>query len=70
MPGSRRDYKNSVDEGVTFLFNRQPVEIIGNGKVEGVKVVETRLGKPDAQRSARGRERPGHGAGHSPPTRW
>jgi glutamate synthase (NADPH/NADH) small chain len=49
MPGSRRDYKNSVEEGVTFLFNRQPVEIIGNGKVEGVKVVETRLGKPDAR---------------------
>jgi len=54
MPGSRRDYKNSVEEGVTFLFNRQPVEIIGNGKVEGVKVVETRLGKPDA----RGRRSP------------
>src|SRR5690606_42019565 len=34
MPGSRRDYKNSVEEGVTFLFNRQPIEIIGNGKVE------------------------------------
>ena len=29
MPGSRRDYKNSQEEGVTFLFNRQPVEIVG-----------------------------------------
>jgi glutamate synthase (NADPH/NADH) small chain len=46
MPGSRRDYKNSVEEGVTFIFNSQPVEIVGNGKVEGVKVVETRLGPP------------------------
>lgn len=46
MPGSRRDYKNSKEEGVTFLFNRQPVEIVGNGKVEGVKVVQTRLGAP------------------------
>jgi glutamate synthase (NADPH/NADH) small chain len=46
MPGSRRDYKNSVEEGVTFLFNQQPIEIVGNGKVEGVKVVETRLGAP------------------------
>ena len=46
MPGSRRDYKNSVEEGVTFFFNSQPVEIVGNGKVEGVKVVETRLGPP------------------------
>jgi len=25
------------------------VEIVGNGKVEGVKLVETRLGKPDAK---------------------
>jgi glutamate synthase (NADPH/NADH) small chain len=46
MPGSRRDYKNSREEGVRFLFNRQPIEIIGNGRVEGVRVVETRLGAP------------------------
>jgi glutamate synthase (NADPH/NADH) small chain len=46
MPGSRRDYKNSVEEGVTFLFNQQPIEIVGNGKVEGVRVVGTRLGAP------------------------
>jgi glutamate synthase (NADPH) small chain len=46
MPGSRRDYKNSREEGCTFLFNRQPVEILGTDRVEGVKVVETRLGAP------------------------
>jgi glutamate synthase (NADPH) small chain len=46
MPGSRRDYKNSKEEGVTFLFNRQPVEIVGTERVEGVKLVETRLGPP------------------------
>ena len=46
MPGSRRDYKNSKEEGVAFLFNRQPVEIIGSDRVEGVKLVETRLGAP------------------------
>jgi glutamate synthase (NADPH) small chain len=46
MPGSRRDYKNSKEEGVTFLFNRQPVEIVGEDRVEGVKVVQTRLGAP------------------------
>ena len=46
MPGSRRDYKNSRDEGVRFLFNRQPVAIRGNGAVSGVEVVETRLGAP------------------------
>jgi glutamate synthase (NADPH/NADH) small chain len=46
MPGSRRDYKNSKEEGVTFLFNRQPVEIIGADWVEGVKLVQTQLGPP------------------------
>ena len=30
MPGSRRDYKNSKEEGVEFLFNRQPIEIVGS----------------------------------------
>jgi glutamate synthase (NADPH/NADH) small chain len=49
MPGSRRDYKNSREEGVEFLFNRQPIEILGSERVEGVKLVETRLGAPDAR---------------------
>lgn len=48
MPGSRREVKNAREEGVNFLFNRQPVEIIGDGKVEGIKVVETQMGEPDA----------------------
>ncbi|HUR41814.1 MAG TPA: FAD-dependent oxidoreductase, partial [Verrucomicrobiae bacterium] len=47
MPGSRREVANAKEEGVEFLFNRQPVEIVGNGKVEAVKFVETRLGAPD-----------------------
>jgi glutamate synthase (NADPH) small chain len=47
MPGSRRDYKNSKEEGVTFLFNKQPIEIVGSDRVQGVKLVETRLGEPD-----------------------
>jgi glutamate synthase (NADPH) small chain len=46
MPGSRRDYKNSKEEGVIFLFNKQPIEIVGSDRVEGVKMVETRLGPP------------------------
>jgi glutamate synthase (NADPH/NADH) small chain len=54
MPGSRRDFKNSKEEGVEFLFNRQPVEIIGSTHVEGVKVVQTRLGAP----GPRGRRMP------------
>lgn len=47
MPGSRKEVQNAKEEGVQFLFNRQPVEIIGDGKVEGIKVVETRMGEPD-----------------------
>ena len=54
MPGSRREVSNAREEGVRFLFNRQPVEIIGDGKVEGVRLVETRLGEPDAK----GRRKP------------
>lgn len=46
MPGSRRDYKNSREEGVEFLFNRQPVALVGTDRVEGVRLVETRLGPP------------------------
>ncbi len=54
MPGSVREVANAKEEGVQFLFNRQPVAIVGEGKVEGVKVVETRLGEPDEN----GRRRP------------
>ena len=54
MPGSRREVKNAKEEGVQFLFNRQPVGIVGDGKVEGVKVVTTELGEPDEN----GRRRP------------
>lgn len=49
MPGSRKEVKNAKDEGVRFLFNRQPIAIVGDGKVEGIKVIETRLGEPDAK---------------------
>jgi len=49
MPGSRRDYRNSREEGVEFLFNRQPIEIVGAERVQGVKLVETALGAPDAR---------------------
>ncbi|MDN3516801.1 FAD-dependent oxidoreductase [Aquisalimonas lutea] len=54
MPGSRREVYNAKEEGVRFLWNRQPVEVVGDGKVEGVKVVTTQLGAPDE----RGRQRP------------
>ena len=54
MPGSMKEVENAIEEGVDFQFNRQPVEIVGDGKVEGIKVVSTRLGEADEQ----GRRRP------------
>ncbi len=47
MPGSKREVANAKEEGVQFLWNRQPLEIVGEGKVEGVKVARTELGLPD-----------------------
>ncbi|ODN68259.1 FAD-dependent oxidoreductase [Methylophaga muralis] len=55
MPGSRREVNNAREEGVEFMWNRQPIEIVGDGnKVTGVKVVTTAMGEPDE----RGRRRP------------
>lgn len=54
MPGSRKEVENAREEGVKFLFNRQPIAIIGEGKVEGVKVVRTQMGEPDEK----GRRKP------------
>lgn len=47
MPGSRREVKHAREEGVRFHFNLQPIEILGDKQVEGVKFVATRLGEPD-----------------------
>jgi len=55
MPGSRREVKNSKEEGIEFLFNRQPLEIVGDKDgVKGVKVIETQLGSAGSD----GRRRP------------
>ncbi|MFT4255446.1 MAG: FAD-dependent oxidoreductase [Pseudoxanthomonas sp.] len=51
MPGSAREVANAREEGVRFLFNRQPLAIQNDdaGNVIGVEVVETKLGEPDAR---------------------
>ncbi|OUD13774.1 FAD-dependent oxidoreductase [Thioflexithrix psekupsensis] len=54
MPGSKREVANAKEEGVQFLWNRQPIGIIGEQQAEAVKVVRTELGPPDA----RGRRSP------------
>jgi glutamate synthase (NADPH/NADH) small chain len=47
MPGSRREVQNAKEEGVEFEFNIQPIDIVGDDKVAGVKIVKTQLGEPD-----------------------
>ncbi|MCL1036945.1 FAD-dependent oxidoreductase [Shewanella submarina] len=55
MPGSRREVQNAKEEGVEFLFNRQPVAIkTKDGLVTGLECVETQLGEADES----GRRRP------------
>ncbi|MCS4532827.1 FAD-dependent oxidoreductase [Neisseria montereyensis] len=57
MPGSKKEYTNSKEEGVEFQFNAQPVEIEAeplavhtneSGRVCGIKIVKTRMGEADA----------------------
>jgi glutamate synthase (NADPH/NADH) small chain len=54
MPGSRRELRHAREEGVRFLWNRQPIAILGEARVTGVRLMETRLCSPDE----RGRCRP------------
>ncbi len=48
MPAYHFEYEFALTEGVGFSFLTQPVEIIGNGKVEGLKCIRMDLGQPDA----------------------
>jgi glutamate synthase (NADPH/NADH) small chain len=44
MPGSAREVGYSREEGVQFLFNRQPLALLGkDGRVGAVRVVATEL---------------------------
>lgn len=49
MPGSQKEYKNAMEEGVDFTFLVSPKEIILNdsGKAIGVEVIKTNLGVKD-----------------------
>jgi glutamate synthase (NADPH/NADH) small chain len=49
MPGSAREVANAREEGVQFLFNRQPLALLGEDAVCAVRVVETRPTAPDAR---------------------
>jgi len=56
MPGSRKEYKNALEEGARFMFLTNPLSLEGNsdGQVTNVRCVRMELGQPDAS----GRRKP------------
>ena len=49
MPGSKKEFKNARDEGVKFIYNVSPKEIVANNddKAIGIIMQKTILGEPD-----------------------
>jgi glutamate synthase (NADPH/NADH) small chain len=49
MPGSQKEYKNAVEEGIDFVFHASPKEIIlgDGGKAVAVHMAKTALGAKD-----------------------
>lgn len=54
MPARHEEIRHAEEEGIIFDLLTNPVEILGDKKVEGVKCVRMELGEPDE----RGRRRP------------
>jgi len=48
MPAIPDEIEEAGKEGVDFIFQAAPVKITGNRKVQGVKYLKTKPGKPDA----------------------
>ena len=50
MPGSKKEFKNARDEGVKFIYNVTPKEIIvnNNNKAIGITMQKTLLGEKDS----------------------
>jgi glutamate synthase (NADPH/NADH) small chain len=48
MPAYHFEYQFALQEGVGFSFLTQPVEVVGDGKVTGLKCIRMDLGEPDA----------------------
>lgn len=63
MPGSKKEYKNAMEEGVDFIFLVSPKEIIVNeqGHAVAVEVVKTILGSKDESGRQRMEEVKGSG---------
>ncbi len=54
MPGSAREVKNAIEEGVEFIWLSSPKRFIGKDIVEQVEVNKMKLGEPDSS----GRKKP------------
>lgn len=54
MPARKEEIEHAEEEGIRFMLLTSPVEILGAGKVEGMRVIKMRLTEPDE----RGRRRP------------
>lgn len=54
MPAGQEEVEDAEREGVRMMYLISPVEFIGKGKIERVRLVKMRLGEPDAS----GRRRP------------
>lgn len=54
MPARKEEIRHAEEEGVVLSLLTNPVEITGDGKVEGIKCIKMELGEPDAS----GRRRP------------
>ncbi len=49
MPGSRKEYKNAMEEGVEFVFQASPKEVVlgDNNRAVSVEMVKTVMGARD-----------------------
>jgi NADPH-dependent glutamate synthase beta subunit-like oxidoreductase/ferredoxin len=54
MPAIAPEIDEAMAEGVRLLLHRQPVRVLGSGRVEAVEIAEVELGEPDSS----GRRRP------------
>ena len=54
MPGSAREVKNAIEEGIEFIWLSSPKKFLGENKVEYVEVDKIVLGEPDSS----GRKKP------------
>lgn len=54
MPARLEEIEHAIEEGIQLKLLTNPIEILGETKVEGMKCVQMQLGEPDAS----GRRRP------------